>query len=319
MAADVGEPRRPGPCIVVVGSASRDLTNDDPRGWRLGGGVTYGALALARFGIRTAALIGLDGDAMGANELDLLRASGVDVVPVPLAHGPVFVNDETLRGRIQTAVDISDPLRVSALPAAWRDAPGWLFAPVAGELSEEWAGLPSSGATVAVGWQGLLRTLGAGQRVERRAPWPSALVGRADLLGVSVDDLPGNWPLHDLDGHAKAGAELLLTAAHRGGTLFRLASRAHQVIRYPAVPAGATIDATGAGDVALAALLGARLADRGTSTDAANDWAASRRRHLLFAATAASLTVEREGIHGVPQLAAIRHALTPRDAEAQPA
>src|SRR5262249_30017960 len=32
------------PTVVVVGSAARDLVDDDPRGWRLGGGVSYSAL-----------------------------------------------------------------------------------------------------------------------------------------------------------------------------------------------------------------------------------------------------------------------------------
>ena len=32
------------PVVVVVGAASRDLVDDDPRGWRLGGGVSYAAL-----------------------------------------------------------------------------------------------------------------------------------------------------------------------------------------------------------------------------------------------------------------------------------
>ena len=35
-------------------------TPDDPRGWRLGGGVTYAALTTARLGLRTAAYIGVD-------------------------------------------------------------------------------------------------------------------------------------------------------------------------------------------------------------------------------------------------------------------
>ena len=34
------------PVVVVVGAACRDLVHDDPRGWRLGGGVTYAALTL---------------------------------------------------------------------------------------------------------------------------------------------------------------------------------------------------------------------------------------------------------------------------------
>ncbi len=40
------------PDVVIVGSATRDLSDEDPRGWMLGGGVTFGALALARLGLR---------------------------------------------------------------------------------------------------------------------------------------------------------------------------------------------------------------------------------------------------------------------------
>ncbi len=39
------------PDVVVVGSACRDLVEDDPRGWRLGGGASYSALAFARLGL----------------------------------------------------------------------------------------------------------------------------------------------------------------------------------------------------------------------------------------------------------------------------
>jgi sugar/nucleoside kinase (ribokinase family) len=315
--ADPATEQRPAPSVVVVGSASRDLTSDDPRGWRLGGGVTYGALALARLGIRTAALVGLDRDAIDAPELDLLRSAGVDVVPVLLAHAPVFVNAETPAGRVQTAVDVSEPLPVTTLPAAWRASLGWLFAPVAGELPEEWAGVPAADATVALGWQGLLRTLVAGRRVEPRAPWPSALLARADLIGVSLHDLPPAWPLQQLDLLCRPGAELVLTAGHRGGALFRVPVTARELIRYPSVRAAAVVDATGAGDVTLTALLAARVVHPASA--AASEWTASRRRHLLVAAAAASLTVQQHGVNGVPDLAAIRDLLAARNAESQSA
>ena len=38
----------PAPDVVVVGAAARDIAPDDPRGWRLGGGVSYSALTTAR-------------------------------------------------------------------------------------------------------------------------------------------------------------------------------------------------------------------------------------------------------------------------------
>ena len=40
------------PEIVAVGAAARDLSDAAPRGWRLGGGVAYGALTAARLSSR---------------------------------------------------------------------------------------------------------------------------------------------------------------------------------------------------------------------------------------------------------------------------
>ena len=96
--------------VVHVGSASRDLTSDDPRGWRLGGGVTYAALTTARLGLRTAALIGVDEAGANSTELDLLRSAGVDLVVDRLAKSPVFTNQETPAGRIQICHVVGDPV-----------------------------------------------------------------------------------------------------------------------------------------------------------------------------------------------------------------
>ena len=99
---DTSGPRadpRAAPSVLVVGSASRDLTPDDPRRWRLGGAVSYGALTLARLGLPTRALVGADAEAASASELAVLRDAGVDVSVARLPHGPVFRNVETPAGR----------------------------------------------------------------------------------------------------------------------------------------------------------------------------------------------------------------------------
>ena len=83
------------PAVVVVGAASRDLVQDDPRGWRLGGGVSYAALTLARLGLRVGALIGADRLAAESRELHVLRDAGVEVAVARLDRGPVFINTET--------------------------------------------------------------------------------------------------------------------------------------------------------------------------------------------------------------------------------
>ena len=95
--------------IVHVGSASRDLTTDDPRGWRLGGGATYAALTTARLGLRTAAILGVDPAASTARELDLLR-EGVTAVsgsPVRVARQVAQIGPDA----VVVAIEHRRPLR----------------------------------------------------------------------------------------------------------------------------------------------------------------------------------------------------------------
>ena len=288
------------PEIVVVGSATRDLTDDDPRGWRLGGGVSYGALTTARIGLRTTAIVGVDSMAADAWELDLLRRAGADVRLVPLEHGPVFVNVERPEGRLQLSEDRSDAIPTSALPEASRGAAGWLLVPVAGELPAEWADVPGPDALVGVGWQGLLRVLVPGEPVQRRQPGPDPIVARADLVGVSRDDVSHAVPLAELLDLLHDGASLLITQGDRGGIIANRRDDGLALRRYPAVPNRHPVDPTGAGDVFLAALTAVRVEPRlvGGRLDAGFD--------LLLAAAAASLVIEGPGLLGVPDRAAIR-------------
>lgn len=301
------------PGLVVVGSASRDLTDEDPRGWRLGGGVSYSALTAARLGLRVGAVIGVDRVSATADELDLLRAAGVDVRIVVLDHAPVFVNLERPGGRVQVAHDGSDPLPLEALPDAWRAAPAWILAPVAGELPPGWAGLPADAATVAVGWQGLLRNVeGGGAPVTRIAPRRGALLARADLVGLSRDDVDPAIELAALVALLRPGAILVVTQGDRGGILARAdrgtsAARGAQtglrLDHYPAIPSPSVVDPTGAGDVFLAALTAARVEPRLVGGRIGQGF------DRLLAAAAASLVVEGPGLAGVPDRARVRRRM----------
>lgn len=297
--------RSSAPDVVVVGSAARDVTEEEPRGWRLGGGVSYSALTTARLGLRTAALIGVDGPAAGAAEIDLLREAGVDVRLVPLQHGPVFVNIERPEGRLQLCHERSDPIPVAAVPEAWRTARGWILAPVAAELPAAWAALPAPAALVAVGWQGLLRDLTPGATVRHVRPGPGAIVSRADLIGLSRDDVDHEIPLIELYRALRPGATLAITRGDRGGLI---ADGAHgetlHLRHYPAIPGETIVDPTGAGDVFLAALAAARIEIRllGGRADAGLD--------LLLGAAAASLVLEGPGLHGVPNREAVRRRMS---------
>lgn len=290
--------------VVVVGAASRDIAADDPRGWRLGGGVTYSALTTARLGLRTAALIGLDDVAADADELELLRASAVEIRPHRLEQGPVFENIERPEGRLQIAHSPSDPVPPEAVPHGWATTSAWILAPVAAELPDGWASLPTTEAIVAVGWQGLLRSLTAGEEVRHVAPGPTRVIKRADLVGVSRDDLGPGTELAELCRALRPGATLAVTQGRSGGVVLEAGPDGPVRIRhYPATASGPVVDATGAGDVFLAALAAARAVPQLVGGRIGQGF------DLLLAAAAASLVLEAHGLHGVPDRDAVRRRM----------
>ncbi|MDA8201162.1 MAG: PfkB family carbohydrate kinase [Chloroflexi bacterium] len=288
------------PDVVVVGAAARDLDPDERRGWRPGGGVSYGALLLARLGLAVGAVVGLDRVALDTGEPEALRAAGVEVVAVELGHGPVFDNRETASGRRQVCHEVSDPLPTAAVPAAWRQARAFLLVPVAGELGTAWAAVPGADAVVALGWQGLLRRLVPGEPPVRLPPSVHPIAARADVAALSREDLPPDSAGDRLEQLlARAGQSIAVTSGRSGGVyLCRTEAGGIGARRWRAVSARREVDPTGAGDVFLAALLAARLI---LGNDAARPGAA-----LRFAAIAASLSVEDVGLAGVPDLAKIR-------------
>jgi hypothetical protein len=287
-----------GPTVLVVGAASRDITDADPRGWRLGGAVAYSSLTLARMGLRVRALVGADGPAATASELDLLRDAGAVVAVAPLAHGPVFENIEQPGGRRQRCLSAADSIPIAAMPSEWAPNDAVLLGSVAGELGPEWSAV--SAPLVALGWQGLLRRLVAGADVERVAPRSDPLLAVAGLIGVSVDDVDPPARLRDLVDLVRPGATLVVTRGDRGGTALVSRRPARSLLRaYPAIPSNGVIDPTGAGDVFFAALVA-------TAIDGARLGAEDLAARLTFAAAASSISVEGRGLLGVPTLDAVR-------------
>jgi sugar/nucleoside kinase (ribokinase family) len=288
------------PSIVVVGAAARDITSEDHRGWRLGGGVSYSALTTALLGIPTAALVGVDEIAAEATELELLRAAGVDLRLVPLERGPIFENIETPTGRIQRSHGPSDPVPTAALPDEWRDAPGWMIAPVAAEIPDDWATKLPAGGLVAVGWQGLLREMRPNEVVLHHPPGRSPVVARADLLGVSRDDFDADIPLAALTAVMKPGAQLCVTrGAHGGLAMTAGPDGPHDMKAWPPIPPDRIVDPVGAGDVFLASLLAVRVDPRLVGGRIAHN------SDLLLAAAAGSLVLEGKGLLGVPERAQV--------------
>ena len=173
--------------------------------------------------------------------------------------------------------------------------------PVAGELTDAWADVIPVDAHLAVAWQGFLRHLVPGDRVRRRSPWPSAILRRADLVGVSHHDLARDTPLDSLSRLLHPGADLLVTQGGDGGLLVHLEPDGSiEAWRYLPAATASEVDPTGAGDTFLAALHASFLRPA----------VAGRRRSpgrldLRFAAAAGSLVVEGSGIAGVPDRSAV--------------
>ena len=282
--------------VVHVGSASRDIAEDDPRGWRLGGGVTYAALTTARLGLRTAAVVGGDQEVVRSHELQRLRDAGVDVMAVELPESPVFVNVELPTGRRQTAVAVGVPIAPLPLPGSWLASPAWSLVPVANEVPDAWAERIGADATVAVAWQGMLRRLVPGGHVERIPPRERAILRRADLVGLSHHDVAPDTTLDELAGFIHPGARLLVTQGGHGGLLVTTGRDGPaEALRYLPTRTDNEVDPTGAGDTFLASLLTAFV--RPALVGSGRRSTASA---LRFAAAAGSLAVEDIGLAGVP-------------------
>jgi hypothetical protein len=213
----------------------------------------------------------------------------------------VFHNRETPKGRVQTSVQTGIPLSIPSVPESWLAAPGWSLVPVAGELSDAWAQAVPDGAHLAVAWQGFLRELVAGEQVRRRPPRPSAILRRADLVGVSHHDVPAQTPIAELYELLHPGADLLITRGADGGLLIRLGPDGPvESVRYLPTVTDRETDPTGAGDTFLAALQASMLRPAIVGRN--------RSRHRLdlrFAAAAGSLVVEGPGLDGVPDRASV--------------
>jgi sugar/nucleoside kinase (ribokinase family) len=164
--------------------------------------------------------------------------------------------------------------------------------------------VPRDKAIVAVGWQGLLRELEPGQAVRHVAPGPTPILRRADLVGLSRDDVDRDIPLIELYRALRPGALLAITQGDRGGLVGDgIEGESLHLRHYPAVPSHAIVDPTGAGDVFLAALAAARIEPRLVGGRIGQGF------DLLLAAAAASLVLEGPGLLGVPSRDAVRRRM----------
>jgi sugar/nucleoside kinase (ribokinase family) len=176
-----------------------------------------------------------------------------------------------------------------------------MVVPVYGETRDDWAAAIPEHAFLTVGWQGYLRELRAGERTRRRAPESTAILSRADLVGLSHFDVDPETPLDDVAKMLRPGTWLVVTQGAHGGMLTRVEpGGTGEVLHYPPTPARHEVDPVGAGDTFLAALTATVVHHRLGGTRSSRG-----PLDLDFASAAGSLAVEAVVLAAAPDRSAV--------------
>lgn len=278
------------PDFLAIGHVTRDLLPDG--GWRLGGAVTYAALTAARLGLRPAIVTSAPPDVLAA--LDAVLPN-IPLSVLPSTEATTFENIYSAQGRQQFLHGRAAPLALSAVPAAWRDAPVVLLGPVAQEIDASVVGgFPNS--LVAATPQGWLRQWDADGAVapsplasaDMLLPHLRALILSREDIGEPADTVLGEW--------ARVVPLIAVTCSRDGAYVWEHGIRSGLFAGYPAHE----VDPTGAGDVFAAAFL-CELWETGDAAGA-----------IDFANRVAACSVEAGGGEGIPtrEMVAARWGIT---------
>ena len=257
---------------LVIGHLSHDLT---PSGARLGGTVTYSALAARAMGLRVGIVTA------SGPETDLKALNDVLVVSAPSPKSTTFENIYTENGRKQILHHQAEPLSFESVPELWRRTGIIHLGPVAGEVD---AILPKSFSPSLLGLtpQGWMRAWDESGQV-RRTDWVSAeqALAGAGAVVVSFEDVGGDEEqIEFMAAHTRI---LAVTEGAAGSRLYW-----HGDQRRFHAPEMYETDATGAGDIFSAAFFIRLL----TTQD---PWEAAR-----FATQLSARSVSRKGLEGMP-------------------
>jgi sugar/nucleoside kinase (ribokinase family) len=258
--------------FLAIGHVTLDQTEP---GRLPGGSALYSALFASRMGLKAGILTSFGPDFPRG-----VIPPEIELVSVPSASTTIFRHAIKNGRRALWLLDRAADILAEKLPTPWETSDLVYLCPVAGEVD---AGLASAfrNATIGVGPQGWMRSRGKDGFITPKG-WKGAstVLPQSQALFVSEEDIPDEESIRDWFDQVPVG---FVTRGERGATLF-VNGEPYQVEGYRTDVA----DPTGAGDVFAAAF----LIHYQRTQDA---WEAAG-----FATAAASLTVEGEGIEGVP-------------------
>jgi sugar/nucleoside kinase (ribokinase family) len=270
-----------GPDFLVIGHLTKDLGEE---GYTLGGTAIYSALTARNLGRKVAVVTSAGPD------IELQLFEGVELLCLPSPTTTTFRNIYRGEERSQFLYRRASPIGVDGVPPGWRNPAIVHLGPVAQELGEEMVSLfPHS--LLCLTPQGWLRSWDEGGRVHPQR-WEGAekVLPSVDLLIVSGEDMRGEAA--SLSHYLDLPRISVVTQGAQGATLYHQGKRC----RFPAFQAR-SVDPTGAGDIFAAAFL-VRLAETGDPHIA-----------LPFANAAASLSIEKVALSGIPTRAEVEERL----------
>lgn len=280
------------PEFLSIGHATHDIQSDGS--FTLGGTVTFAALTAYRLGLVSA----------------IVTRAGAQL----LSELPIYLPEIGIAGRISPTTTTfantyhhgfrtqyirarAELLEAEDIPNGWINAPIVLLAPLDQELTSELLSLfpRRPGTIIAATPQGWLRRWDKDGRVWP-TPWATAeyMLPLLDVLILSHDDLlpfaDGNRTEADaiLSRWSLRVPLLVATDGRDGATLFQ-----HGITRHFPAYTAREADPTGAGDVFAAAFL-VHFYRHGNPHTAVD-----------FANCVSSLSIEHEGITGIPSMEAV--------------
>jgi sugar/nucleoside kinase (ribokinase family) len=260
--------------FLLIGHMTADVTPDDRTA---GGTVSFAARTAHSFGLRVGLLTSA---AEGEPLLDSLSPYA-EVVSIPSHDATTtYENIYTDAGRVQYVRRVALNLTPDMLPEEWKTAPLVHLAPIANEVSPEFAHLFPSSITLAT-LQGWLRRWDSEGRVGLNRWYDSTALRKLDAVVLSGEDIPEAPDIEE--SLVQDCAHVFMTQAELGGIHYD-----HGVPHRYTTPQVKVLNPTGAGDIFAAALLCAyqRL----------QDWD----RAALVAARLGAISVTRVGLVSAP-------------------
>ncbi len=227
---------------LLIGHVAHDRT---PEGPRLGGTVSYSAVAARALGLRVGILTSARPD-----DPVLAGLAGVPVHLIPADSSTIFVNTYDDRGhRRQVIEGQARMLTAGDIPPAWRDAPIVHLAPIARELDSTLHPGSFAGALVGLTPQGFLRAWDRDGHVYP-VPWEGAEAALPHAIIILSDEDLGYSAAAEAQ-YAAPGHTLVVTRGYQGATLYHRGRRQD----FPAARIEHLRHPTGAGDTFAAVFL----------------------------------------------------------------